>query len=458
MTTESKPAALIIGLDVGRGYVIACPYSPSADLAEFIRKYKPVKALATEAGLKKILELGEVFALEPTGRDHRWWVEHLDAAGKLVLLVSGLRVRNHARDRGVVSKGDKEDAAAIASYAAMHLDNGNSKAFLSLNDRGSRIRELRHQILSCQHQTTKLINQLKARLAVEAPDCCKFTVNERDWGRPPSRQWQKLLKDERLSWLSRDDLEFIIKLEERESKLECALSEILDPIQEFRSVWEQWRFNERQIAAIVGALDPIEQFMGERGALISHTITKDGKRIKINHTLRGIQRCLGYGRVKYQSGDSWKWARTGDQSVLSALYLWIDVRVAVGRCLNRNRLFKQLGKPPEWESWKEKEQQKWLASHSFRSLCEQWDSKVLTVRQLTKAKQREGYLPWYDEQLISKVESFNQVPRPIAQLQLYYEFSHHGLNKHERILKTLPFMIRLLAKDLIRWYTDKNCT
>lgn len=451
---------LIVGLDVGRGYAIACPYDSAnpatRDLVTFIHKYKPIRVEASPIGLKKLIEVGEVFALEPTGKDHHWWVSQLEAAGKLVLLVSGLRVRNHARNRGVMSKGDKEDAAAIGSFAAEHLASGNEKAFLSLGDTSSQIRQLRQQIIGCQKQKNLLINQLKSRLAVEAPDLCKFKLSYRDWGKPPSKQWEELKSDDRLSWLSQDDCNLIIQLEQRECRLEQALTRAINSITDYQEVWQRWGFNERQISAILGALHPIDQFMGERGQAISHTHTKDGKRIKVNHTLRGIQRCLGYGRTKFQSGDSWKWGRTGDQSVLTALYLWVDIRVAVGRCANRTKLFKRIGKPDEFDRWSKKQQDKWLDDHRFRSLCEQWEPRVEAVRQLNKARQREGFLPWYDEALIEKVIEFNQVSRPIAQCQLYYEFSHQGLNKHERILKTLPFMIRLLTRDLVNYYLESR--
>jgi transposase len=104
----------IVGLDIGRGSAVACIMEARpVDLPDFIRKYKPAMIAADPAGLAQLLTMGEIFALEPTGKDHRWWANGIEAAGKQILLTPGVRIRNHARGQGVLSKGDKEDAAVI---------------------------------------------------------------------------------------------------------------------------------------------------------------------------------------------------------------------------------------------------------------------------------------------------------------------------------------------------------
>jgi hypothetical protein len=45
---------------------------------------------------------------------------------------------------------------------------------------------------------------------------------------------------------------------------------------------------------------------------------------------------------------------------------------------------------------------------------------------------------------------YSGASRRIAELQLYYEWGFFETNKHDRILKTIPYLIRLLVKDLVQ--------
>lgn len=438
----------IIGLDIGRGSAVACVMTERPiDLMEFIRKYKPISLKATPAAIEELLKLGSFFAMEPTGTDHRFWQQSLEAAGATVLLCAGSRIRNHARESGITSKGDKEDAATVASYTHLHLGQGNLKAFQS--NAGNQVQDFRRGLLSAQRTRTRIINQLKARLSYEASELCKFKATDRAWGKDCPKCWHELLEIEQLSWQSREDVEQIIYWEKREQRLELEISALLEQPEFGIYSLLEWGFTEKQIVPIVGALHPVSQFLDADGNRIIERIhTVSGNRVKLDRSLRGVHRCLGYGRLKIQSGDSWRWARTGDRTVLAALYSWLDMKVVVRRTPSALRLSKRWPLPEDFEKLSEKKRKAWIESHNFRSFCLEVEPKCDTVKPIPRDRQRVGYMPWKDEQLITQVCDYSLTSRRVAQLQLFYEWAFFEIGKHDRILKTLPYMIKLLTEDL----------
>ena len=97
----------------------------------------------------------------------------------------------------------------------------------------------------------------------------------------------------------------------------------------------------------------------------------------------------------------------------------------------------------------EKQTKLWLKSHNFRSHCLMVEPRCDTVKPMPRDRQRTGYMPWKDEQLIAKIQDYSLTPRRVAALQLYYEWAFFEIGKHDRILKSLPILIRMLVEDLI---------
>ncbi len=444
---------IVVGLDIGRGSAVACAMGERpTDLVQFIRKYRPIVAPANKAGLKAIESLGDIFALEPTGKDQRWWQRELEALGKLVLIVSGTRIRAHAKDSGVQSKGDKEDAAVIASYTKLNLERGNSRAFQA--ESSNQIKDLRAELLSVQRHRNQISNQLKARFGDEQPELVKFKPTVRAWGESSPKCWQKLQEDYDLSWLAREDISQIIYWNNREAAVEVKLSELLESpsLLRYAPVWEAWQLSYKQAVPILAAIHPLEQFLADDGKrIIEHIHTTTGSRVKTDRTLRGIHRALGYGRIKIQSGDSWRWRRSGDGSTIAAFYMWMEKQIVLRRTPNRNRLKKIFDCPDgELEALSEKAQKKWIEARNFRSYCLSIEPRCETVRPIPRDKQRVGYMPWKDEALINRIaEDYSLVPKRIATMQLFYEWAFFEIGKQDRILKSIPLMIRLLVNDLI---------
>ena len=96
-----------------------------------------------------------------------------------------------------------------------------------------------------------------------------------------------------------------------------------------------------------------------------------------------------------------------------------------------------------------KKQADWIKAHNFRAFCLEVEPRCDAVKPIPRNRQRVGFLPWKDEALITKVMEFSLCSRPTAIIQLFYEWGFFEIGKHDRILKAIPLMIRLLAKDLI---------
>jgi hypothetical protein len=316
---------------------------------------------------------------------------------------------------------------------------------------GSCARDIRISLLSVQNHRGRLINQLKARLSAELPEQAKFQPTDRKWLSKSPACWERLAELP-LSWEAIEDIHQIIYWNQRELRLEQQFDAMLEQpeFERYREVWSSWNLHERQIVAILGAIHPVEQFLSAEGRrIIEHQHTKDGSRVKCDRTLRGIHRALGYGRVKYQSGDSWKWKRSGDGSIISALYVWIRMMVVIRRVPPARELAKRYELPKDFTDLTKKKRSAWIEAHNFRAFCLEVEPRCDTVRPIPRDGQRVGFMPWKEAALVNRIGEFNGASPRVAQLQLYYEWAFFEINMHERILKTLPMMIRLLVEDLI---------
>ena len=93
------------GLDISRGNVHTCVLeSIPVDLLEFARSYKPRVYKASAEELAEFAELGDIFVMNPTGADHRIFHQYLKGNGKIILGCTETRVRNFARDSGLLNK------------------------------------------------------------------------------------------------------------------------------------------------------------------------------------------------------------------------------------------------------------------------------------------------------------------------------------------------------------------
>lgn len=454
------------GIDVGRSSIYCCVLTEEpGDLQEFANRYKPVILETSSASAEQLLKLADIYFLEPTGADYWYWVNILEEANAEYRLVAGTRIRNYARIHGITSKGDREDAAAICCYGMIHLQKGKESAFLQVN------RSALHQhwltLRTLPKISTAYQNKLRARLAFESPEVMKIKACDRDWGSEnPSRLWRQLAGEEGLtttgrkrniqttvaaqSWITEEIAKLLCAHEEFQGRVERFISKEVEDddslsMQVLQAVFDQWKIPERASIAIIAAVHPIEQFLGEDGQRIrkrkwNQAGTKRGSR---DASLKSFQRAMAFGLVKIQSGQKMIQVPTGDKYVKSSMLTFLSARIVIGRQPQTARLHKVYGKPEEWENWKKKQKDEWKANHSFKAIHQQYGDKQEC---------------WNNPEAIASVMMYNGCTEPFAKLQLFYEFAPQcqNLRRFPRIKKVYSKFIRALFRDLVECYRVKK--
>jgi transposase len=448
--------ATVVGLDIGSSSTYACVLSEMPpDLMTHIRKYKPTIAPPTREGIATIAALGDVFILEPTGAYHRIWAENLTKQGKTVLYAPGIRTRNFARMHGILDKSDRTDAVICAAYGLFH--KGNPSAFV--NPPAGILREGYLLLRGIPKSKTALINRLRGRLSYELPERAKTTAKDRDWlEEAPPALWREIAGEETrysknkkeihaatigrgISETSQKLAKFICELDRLEVEIETELEAELSQMGAYRKVFEDWGITPRTQVTILSAIHPIEQFLDSNGKVIVERVFSEKSsrgQTKRNRSLKAFKRAIACGKIRIQSGDSFKQVSTGDRNVKSSIYSFLDTKVVILRQPPARSLFIKYGKPDDWEKQGKKQQQAWLSRHSFRAVIE---PEVKTIA------------PWKEPEVIQKVCEYNGAKPNIAKLQLFYEFAPicQNLPKFRRLAaKVFPRFVEWLFYDLVK--------
>jgi len=452
-----------VGIDVGRGSIICCVIEKEPpDITKFINTYKPIKISLTKAGSEKLLSLGDIYFLEPTGADYWPWIDIL--AEKEYYLVSGMRIRNFAKLNGIMSKGDREDAGIIALYGKTNLEKSSESAFLSKNS--NEFKAYWNDLKRIPQLGTRYKNQIKGRLVAEAPHLAKIRPSDRPWGSklaptlwreiagiplgPRGKKREAIPESEiigrGLSWLTQSLALQLTEVEAMGGRLEEEISNKIAETDDrsmraFKIVFKAWGISDRAQLAILAAAYPLENFLREDGLPIrERRWNNDGtKQIGVNRSLKSFQRAMAHGQMKIQSGDSYKAVRTGDRSIYACLSMWIEMKCLIQRAVAKQRLLKRI--PTNWESLSPAEQEQWLKQQTFEAL--------FPLEEIGKKS-------WEKPDIVEKVMDHTEVSYRIAQLQLFYYSApqNQGRRKSEKNSKTYSKFCRLLWTDLIQAYQD----
>lgn len=341
----------IIGLDIGRGSVVACvlpekPRSLKTHL-RLNRGFHPFEA--NRQGINELMALEfDIAILEPTGGHYsRIWAEHIQQSGKVVLWVGHQAIANYRKAHLLPSKNDKADALALASYGHEHL--GMDEFFIPWPY--NRLRDLYLKLQSLNRARNPLLARIKQQLAHEWPEQQKYKV-KRQWLDPnPPSLWQyiagyelsnrcrntypKMLANSigtGFGEFSRAYAQQICAFEQQEYELEQEIESILSG-REFASyhlVFDQYGFGNRLRAAMLGSIYPIARFLDADGSpRVERVISKNGKYCKRNRSLSAFKLSLGMGLIEYQSGDSQSWKPGGPSHVRLELWRWAKTSVVM---------------------------------------------------------------------------------------------------------------------------------
>lgn len=462
MTLQDIGSLAVVGLDIGRGSCFACvmPTIPP-DFKRFVERYKPIRAKADPEGLQTIAALGDIFAMEPTGSDHRIWSDYLIEQGKLVLFVSGVRIRNEARRRGLMNKSDREDAPTIAIYTFNALQQSDMSAFMKWEQ--SEIRDNFRMLRSIGRSRVRLINILRARLMRTDPELALKQLQDRAWTTNKIPQLWRTVAQEDDSPINRKISNLIIEIESLEAHIERELEAELRAkrLSWCEPVFERWELPQRTRAAILCAIDPFDQFLegGKRNRYKKAMADAEGEEYRTGRdaSLAAFKRALGCGMMRIQSGNKEMEVRTGDKEVTTAVYSYLEMMVVTRRQPSAKRLFLKLGKPADSDNWTKRQRKEWIKAHSFRETLEPAIKELELTdwhrrNQITECLGHQTPYQWIWE----KAADYSGTSIPIARLQLFYEFAPQcqNLKKVARIWKTYSKFCEWLFKELYRAWQD----
>ncbi|MBE9137677.1 transposase [Nodosilinea sp. LEGE 07088] len=345
----------IIGIEVGKTSIVCCCLDSDnlpKNYPEFARSYTPQTLLPNLIGAQTLLELGEVFVIEPTGDYSKIWIDLLKANERCVLRVNPKRVKALKEYHGVMSKTDRYDGAFLALYGAENLDNPT--AFLS--DYAEELREslLQHTFLS--RMTGNHQRRLWQLLSREWPEVCR----SRSGGKPrqvrefleptPPGLWRFIAGEDYqqaatrqrsldesigsgLSELSKTLATQVCELERKQYDMEQRIQALASASEfaPYHAVFDLFGFGPLTRASILSRIYPYQQFMGPDGKPIKIRVPS----VKGNHTNRrnkslgAFRLSLGNGTKTYQSGQLATERAAGPKYARVALYLHVRSQVVL---------------------------------------------------------------------------------------------------------------------------------
>lgn len=344
----------IIGVEVAKTSVLCCKLEAVPDSpAEFARSYSPIPLLSDIQGVQQLLELGDIYVLEPTGDYSKFWIRILRDNNKKLLRVSPHRVRALKEYHGISSKTDRYDAAFLAIYGAKNLDDPT--AFLSEYAEDLREVTLHHSFIS--RMTTNHQRRLWQLLSHEWPEVCR----NRGGGKP--QQFRPFLSPEPpalirfiageeiriqkhrnsqleasvgsgLSPLSRALARQICELERQQyqcdRQIEALLS--LDQFTPYHEVFDSFGFGQLTRSVLLSRIYPFERFLvnGVQEVVRVPSSKTEGRYHRRNKSLGAFRLSLGNGTQAYQSGQLKVQQSAGSKVARNALYLHVKVAVVMG--------------------------------------------------------------------------------------------------------------------------------
>lgn len=167
------------GLDCGKGSVHCCALDAlPPDLARFSAKHSPEILGANRKDLIRLLELAEIYAIEPTGAYSRIFIDWLRKNGKTVFLVPDRRIAAFRTLHGLDNKQDGPDSVAICGY--LIEKHGVPNAFINFSQ--SELRDAYNALESMKTARGRTQNQLGLRLCYECPEwIAVYEESKRKW-------------------------------------------------------------------------------------------------------------------------------------------------------------------------------------------------------------------------------------------------------------------------------------
>lgn len=332
---------IIVGLDVCKNSVVACPLD-SARLTEPRQLYYDQdfpRFYTDAAGIKALLDLNpDVAVMEPTGVNYaKLWATHLAVAGVTVALVGHKQLRSYRENLGLPDKDDPADALALAYYYLEHQNN--QRRFVCTRDPVvAKIRDIVLRLSHLKRLQSPQINRIRQDLAWQFPEAALFTLDAVvfwGWlaGERKAAKYDSLYAATvglGLQPETRNSAKAICELQRRSCVLELEMRQLLGDSRfiQYRLVFANFGFGERVEALILSQIYPLENYLLDgKPEILIRKGRISGKPTKRHLSRRRFQKTLGVAPKREDSGDKKSSKKAGSSLCRMALWQWLFTRI-----------------------------------------------------------------------------------------------------------------------------------
>lgn len=341
---------IVCGLDIGRNHaVVACINEFPINIQRYYSQHKRefIRLSFDKDGFDRLWEmLPDVVVLEPTGRWYsRLIAEKCAAKGIEVCWVGHTQLKSQRESYGFKSKRDPEDALSLAAcyFDERFVDVHGRKRFLKFNPEIEQLRDWFGEWEQLDKVENSLINHIRQRLCYEVPEIASAKINSDyvskklgchpRWAAIAGIHNYKYVRDAiattqgaGLSDYTRKHAMRVVDLqrESEELKVKC-LNFISQPeFAPYLEAMEPFKFGLKNQVGLLIQIYPFDKFLVNGERWVERRISRNGKRVKCDRSLRSFQGFLGLSFVMEQSGDSGKTSKrfTGSKICRSHLYMW----------------------------------------------------------------------------------------------------------------------------------------
>ncbi|MCT7988841.1 IS110 family transposase [Laspinema olomoucense] len=351
---NEKP--LVIGLDVSKDNVVACPLTEAPyNLKLYFKENKESfpRLYSNRDGIRELLAMKpEYVVMEPTGVHYSWiWAHILKSHGIKILWVGHSEVASFRKSKKLPDKNDAADALALAAYALGFWNY--PEAFLGYEHECFiiPIRDFCLKLQSLNRIQSPIINRLRQQLAREFPEAALKDSQRASDGQVPlwcfiGGRKRNIKKDRgyyeklyqvsiapaygvEISEYSRNLANQLCQLTDWEIAIEEKLGALLrqPELIPYNRVMDDLGMGLRIKCWVISQIFPIERFLGSGNYR--------------NWRARFKQR-LGYGGIEHSSGDKESTQKSGSKISRQMLYLWIVTAIAPARNRPDTPIAKQL--------------------------------------------------------------------------------------------------------------------
>ena len=340
----------VCGLDIGRNHAVVASLNHfPTNIQRYYSQHKRefIRLSFDEDGFQKLWEmLPDVVVLEPTGRWYsRLVAEKCTAKGIEVCWVGHCQLKSQRESYGFKSKRDPEDALSLAAcyFDERFVDVHGRKRFLQFNPDIEQLRDWFGEWEQLDKVENSLVNHIRQRLCYEVPEIASQKlqpgyVNKKLQAHPlwcaiAGIHTYKHFRDKvdntigaGLSDYTRRHAMRVVELQRDGELIKSKCLEFLSQPEfaPYLEAMEPFKFGVKNQVGLLIQIYPFDKFLVDGQRWIERRISRNGKRVKCDRSLRSFQGFLGLSFVMEQSGDSGKTSKrfTGSKICRSHLYMW----------------------------------------------------------------------------------------------------------------------------------------